>query len=156
MAVTGDKLYVLTSADGKSGMDIFDLKNFIQERQVSLGQKGLGVETLVARDARVYGIRPYNPTTEEAAAILEFNTTNRTSKLIGTDGIQAYFEGVPAAVKPMGGDSILLAQLQRLHRLRHQDWGNPRRHHHGGRKQGIPHRSRTGYSLAAYLRGVCR
>lgn len=109
MAVTGDKLYVLTSADGKSGMDIFDLKNFIQERQVSLGQKGLGVETLVARDARVYGIRPYNPTTEEAAAILEFNTTNRTSKLIGTDGIQAYFEGVPAAVKPMGGDSILLA-----------------------------------------------
>ena len=109
MAVTGDKLYVLTSADGKSGMDIFDLKNFIQERQVSLGQKGLGVETLVARDARVYGIRPYNPTTEEAAAILEFNTTNRTSKLIGTDGIQAYFEGVPAAVKPMDGDSILLA-----------------------------------------------
>ena len=107
MAVTGDKLYVLTSADGKSGMDIFDLKNFIQERQVSLGQKGLGVETLVARDARVYGIRPYNPTTEEAAAILEFNTTNRTSKLIGTDGIQAYFEGVPAAVKPMDGDSIL-------------------------------------------------
>ena len=67
------------------------------------------METLVARDARVYGIRPYNPTTEEAAAILEFNTTNRTSKLIGTDGIQAYFEGVPAAVKPMGGDSILLA-----------------------------------------------
>ena len=107
MAVTGDKLYVLTSADGKSGMDIFDLKNFIQERQVSLGQKGLGVETLVARDARVYGIRPYNPTTEEAAAILEFNTTNRTSKLIGTDGIQAYFEGVPAAVKPMGGDALL-------------------------------------------------
>ena len=88
-------------------MDIFDLKNFIQERQVSLGQKGLGVETLVARDARVYGIRPYNPTTEEAAAILEFNTTNRTSKLIGTDGIQAYFEGVPAAVKPMGGDALL-------------------------------------------------
>ncbi|MCD8318362.1 MAG: T9SS type A sorting domain-containing protein [Paraprevotella sp.] len=109
MVVNGDKLYVATETDGKASMNVIDLKNFIMEREVSLGQKGTGIATLVSKGKRVYGIRPYNPQTEEMAAIVEFNTTNNTSSLIETDGIQAFCEGVPVAMKPMSGDSILLS-----------------------------------------------
>lgn len=109
MAVTGDKLYVATQKGDKSSMAIFDLKNFIMEREVSLGQKGMGIETLLAKGDRVYGVSPYEPETEKSASLLVFNTTNNTSTATETDGIQAYFEGVPAAVKPMIGDSIYLA-----------------------------------------------
>lgn len=109
MTVAGDKLYIATQTNNKGNMAIVDLKNFIMEREVPLDKKGMGVETLVANNDRVYAIRPYNPETDELASIVEFNTTNNTSQVIETDGIQAYFTGVPAAIKPMTGDSIYLA-----------------------------------------------
>ena len=109
MTVTGDKLYIATATEDKSSMEILDLKNFIMQREVSLGEKGQDVATLVAQGERVYGIRPYNPETEKTASILKFNTTNNTSTLIETDGIQAFFDGVPVAMKQMKGDSLMLA-----------------------------------------------
>lgn len=109
MTVTNDKLYIIAATEDKSSMSSIDLKNFTLSREVSLNQKGLDVTTLVAKDDKVYGIRPYDPATEAPASILEFNTTNNTSKVVETDGIQAFFEGVPVAMKQAIGDSILLA-----------------------------------------------
>ena len=109
MAVAGDKLYAATETGNSAFMAAYDLKTFMPRAETNLGEKGKGIETLLTRNERVYGIQPYDPQTGKAASILEFNTTNHISNVIETDGIQAYFEGVPVAAKPLAGDSILLA-----------------------------------------------
>lgn len=112
MVVVGDNLYLIISNEEKSAMGIINLNTFELEKEVTLNTKGLNTSTLVAKDNMIYGIRAYDPVKEEEASILEFNTTNNTSTLIPTGGIEAFFEGVPTAIKPMTGDSILLSNYK--------------------------------------------
>ena len=110
VVVVGDTAYVMINggfAGTTSSLAVIDLTTLTLNREIDLGQDGLGVMQMMVKDSLIYGIRLASFMGAFGSGIITYNIkTGAVNEYEYTAGIS--YDSSPLAVEPMFGDTIFV------------------------------------------------
>ncbi len=110
VVVYGDTAYVMINggfAGTKSALAVIDLKTLTLNREIDLGEDGLGVMQMIVKDSLIYGIRLASFNGAFGSGIIAYNIkTGAVNEYGYTAGIP--YDSSPLAIEPVFGDTIFV------------------------------------------------
>ncbi len=110
VVVAGDTAYLMINggfAGTTSSLAVIDLKTLTLNREIDLGEDGLGVMQMIVKDSLIYGIRLASFMGTFGSGIITYNiNTGVVNEYEYTAGIS--YDSSPLAIEPMFGDTIFV------------------------------------------------
>lgn len=110
IVVAGDTAYVMINggfAGTTSSLAVIDMTTLTLNREIDLGEDGLGVMQMIVKDTLIYGIRLASFMGSYGSSIITYNIkTGAVNEYEYTAGIS--YDSSPLAIEPMFGDTIFV------------------------------------------------